>query len=99
RQREHEQGRGDRPRGEVALLHPPQLNGHPRRRHVFWQGQPRTCPLGWGVAFTGELPMSRRLILAALALAVVGSLQAEVPAPRDVPYAAGTIKLEVDATN
>src|SRR3546814_9314270 len=43
--------------------------------------------------------MSRRLILAALSLAVAGSLHAEVPAPRDVPYAPGTIKLEVDATN
>src|SRR5690606_33428770 len=47
----------------------------------------------------GELPMPRRLILAALTLAVAGSLHAEVPAPRDVPYAPGTIKLEVDATN
>jgi len=43
--------------------------------------------------------MPRRLILAALALAVAGSLHAEVPAPRDVPYSPGTIKLEVDATN
>ena len=43
--------------------------------------------------------MSRRLILAALSLAVAGSLHAEVPAPRDVPYAPGTIKLEIDATN
>ncbi len=43
--------------------------------------------------------MPRRLILAALTLAVAGSLHAEVPAPRDVPYAPGTIKLEVDATN
>ena len=43
--------------------------------------------------------MSRRLILAALSLAIAGSLHAEVPAPRDVPYAPGTIKLEVDATN
>ncbi|HET7655891.1 MAG TPA: peptidase M61, partial [Luteimonas sp.] len=43
--------------------------------------------------------MPRRLILAALTLAVAGSLHAEVPAPRDVPYVPGTIKLEVDATN
>lgn len=43
--------------------------------------------------------MSRRLILAALSLAVAGSLHAEVPVPRDVPYAPGTIKIEVDATN
>ena len=43
--------------------------------------------------------MSRRLILAALSLAIAGSLHAEVPVPRDVPYAPGTIKLEVDATN
>ncbi|MDQ2701639.1 MAG: hypothetical protein M3Y70_02245 [Pseudomonadota bacterium] len=43
--------------------------------------------------------MSRRLILAALSLAVAGSLHAEVPAPRDVPYAPGTIKVEIDATN
>ncbi|MDG6347348.1 hypothetical protein QAA18_01105 [Luteimonas sp. 8-5] len=43
--------------------------------------------------------MSRRLILAALSLAIAGSLYAEVPAPRDVPYSPGTIKLEVDATN
>ena len=43
--------------------------------------------------------MSRRIVLAALTLAVAGSLHAEVPAPRDVPYAPGTIKLEVDATN
>ena len=41
----------------------------------------------------------RRLILAALTLAVAGSLHAEVPAPRDVPYEPGTIRLEVDATN
>ena len=43
--------------------------------------------------------MTRRLILAALTLAVAGSLHAEVPAPRDVPYAPGTITVEVDATN
>jgi len=43
--------------------------------------------------------MSRRIVLAALSLAVAGSLHAEVPAPRDVPYAPGTIKVEVDATN
>ena len=43
--------------------------------------------------------MSRRLVLAALSLAIAGSLHAEVPAPRDVPYAPGTITIEVDATN
>jgi predicted metalloprotease with PDZ domain len=43
--------------------------------------------------------MSRRLALATLCLAVVGTLHAEVPAPRDVPYAPGTITVEVDATN
>jgi len=43
--------------------------------------------------------MSRRIALAALTLAVAGSLHAEVPAPRDVPYAPGTITVEVDATN
>ena len=43
--------------------------------------------------------MSRRIILATLALAVAGSLHAEAQAPRDVPYAPGTIRLEVDATN
>ena len=43
--------------------------------------------------------MTRRLVLAALTLAVAGSLHAEVPAPRDVPYAPGTITVEVDATN
>ncbi len=43
--------------------------------------------------------MSRRLVLAALSLAIVGSLHAEVPPPQDTPYAPGTIKVEVDATN
>ena len=43
--------------------------------------------------------MTRRLVLAALSLAIAGSLHAEVPAPRDVPYAPGTITVEVDATN
>jgi predicted metalloprotease with PDZ domain len=46
-----------------------------------------------------DIHMTRRLALAALSLAVAGSLHAEVPAPRDVPYAPGTIVLEVDATN
>ena len=41
----------------------------------------------------------RRLAVAALSLAVAGLVHAEVPAPRDVPYAPGTIKVEVDATN
>ena len=41
----------------------------------------------------------RRLAVAALSLAVAGLVHAEVPAPRDVPYAPGTIKIEVDATN
>ena len=43
--------------------------------------------------------MTRRLVLAALSLAVAGSLHAEVPAPLDVPYAPGTITVAVDATN
>ena len=45
--------------------------------------------------------MHRRfpLPLLALALAAVGTLHAEIPAPRDTPYAPGTIRLEVDATN
>ena len=43
--------------------------------------------------------MSRRLVLAALSLAIAGTLHAEVPAPQDTPYAPGTIKVEVDATN
>lgn len=41
----------------------------------------------------------RRLALAALSLAVAGLVHAEVPAPQDVPYAPGTLKIEVDATN
>jgi predicted metalloprotease with PDZ domain len=45
--------------------------------------------------------MRRRppLSLLALALAAAGTLHAEVPAPQDTPYAPGTIRLEVDATN
>jgi predicted metalloprotease with PDZ domain len=43
--------------------------------------------------------MSRRIVLAALTLAVAGSLHAQVPAPQDTPYAPGTIKVEIDATN
>jgi predicted metalloprotease with PDZ domain len=44
--------------------------------------------------------MHRRfpLSLLAFALAATGA-HAEVPAPQDVPYAPGTIKVEVDATN
>lgn len=41
----------------------------------------------------------RRFALAALALAVAGLVHAEVPEPQDVPYAPGTLKIEVDATN
>lgn len=41
----------------------------------------------------------RRLVLTALSLAVAGLVHAEVPAPKDVPYAPGTIRIEVDATN
>ena len=43
--------------------------------------------------------MSRRLVLAILSLAVAGVVHAEIPAPQDTPYAPGTIKIEVDATN
>jgi predicted metalloprotease with PDZ domain len=38
-------------------------------------------------------------VLSVLSLALAGSLHAEVPAPQDTPYAPGTIKVEVDATN
>ena len=41
----------------------------------------------------------RRFAVAALSLAVAGLVHAEVPQPQDVPYAPGTIKVEVDATN
>jgi len=41
----------------------------------------------------------RRLVLTALSLAVAGLVHAEVPAPQDVPYAPGMLKIEVDATN
>ena len=41
----------------------------------------------------------RRLALSVLSLALAGSLHAEIPAPQDTPYAPGTIKVEVDATN
>ena len=41
----------------------------------------------------------RRLVLTALSLAVAGLVHAEVPTPQDVPYAPGTIKIEIDATN
>ncbi len=41
----------------------------------------------------------RRLALAVLSLAVAGLVHAEVPAPQDVPYAPGKIRIEVDATN
>lgn len=43
--------------------------------------------------------MSRRLVVAILSLAVAGGLHAGIPAPQDTPYAPGTIKIEVDATN
>ena len=45
--------------------------------------------------------MHRRIPLSlfALALATAGTLHAEVPAPQDTPYAPGTIRLEVDATD
>jgi len=41
----------------------------------------------------------RRLALTVLSLAVAGLVHAEVPTPQDVPYAPGTIKIEIDATN
>jgi predicted metalloprotease with PDZ domain len=41
----------------------------------------------------------RRLALTVLSLAVAGLVHAEVPAPQDVPYAPGMLKIEVDATN
>ena len=40
-----------------------------------------------------------RPAIAVLALAISGALQAQVPEPRDVPYAPGAITVEVDATN
>ena len=40
-----------------------------------------------------------RPVIAVLALAVSGVLQAQVPEPRDVPYGPGAITVEVDATN
>ena len=40
--------------------------------------------------------MRRRIPLSLLALAFAGTLHAEVPAPRDTPYAPGTIRLEVE---
>ena len=43
--------------------------------------------------------MRCRIPLSLLALAFAGMAHAEVPAPQDVPYAPGTIRLEVDATN
>jgi predicted metalloprotease with PDZ domain len=47
----------------------------------------------------GLAAMHRRLLLSCLSLAMAGALHAEVPAPQDVAYAPGTIKVEVDATN
>ena len=41
----------------------------------------------------------RRPIVAALAFILAANAQAQVPAPRDVPYAPGPITVEVDATN
>lgn len=43
--------------------------------------------------------LSRRLVLSLLSLALAGSLHAQVPTPQDVPYAPGTIKVDVDASN
>jgi predicted metalloprotease with PDZ domain len=43
--------------------------------------------------------MHRRFPILLLALACAGTLHAEVPAPLDTPYAPGTIRIEVDATN
>ena len=43
--------------------------------------------------------MRRRLLPFALSLLLAGGAHAEVPAARDVPYAPGTIRIEVDATN
>src|SRR5690606_1848181 len=70
-----------------------------RNAHAFWQGRAPAPPLGWGgCPSSGENSM-RRLVLTALSLAVAGLVHAEVPAPRDVPYAPGMIKIEIDATN
>ena len=45
--------------------------------------------------------MTRRLLPLALSLLLAGGAhaQATVPSPQDVPYAPGTMKIEVDATN
>ena len=43
--------------------------------------------------------LRRRLLVSALSLALAGSLHAEVAPPQDTPYAPGTLKVEVDATN
>ena len=43
--------------------------------------------------------MRCRIPLSLLALAFAGMAHAEVPAPQDTPYAPGTIRLEIDATD
>ncbi len=42
---------------------------------------------------------SSRLALSLLSLALAGTLHAEVAKPQDVPYAPGTVRIDVDATN
>jgi predicted metalloprotease with PDZ domain len=50
-----------------------------------------------------ELPMKRRLLPVALSLLLAGGAHAQdassIPPPRDVVYAPGTIRLDIDATN
>ncbi len=43
--------------------------------------------------------LSSRLALSVLLLALAGALHAEVAKPQDVPYAPGTVRIDVDATN
>ncbi len=43
--------------------------------------------------------LSSRLALSILSLALAGALHAEVAKPQDVPYAPGTVRIDVDATN
>ena len=47
--------------------------------------------------------MHRRLLPVALSLLLAGGAHAQdgssIPAPRDVAYAPGTIRLDIDATN
>ena len=51
-----------------------------------------------------ELPMRRRLLPVALTLLLAGGAHAQqaessIPQPRDIAYAPGTIRLDIDATN